>query len=144
VLLTDVNVLVHAFREDAPTHREQRQWLEDLVNGDEAFGYSDSVLSGFIRIVTHPRLFRTPSPLDAALTFTSEIRAQPHAVALAPGPRHWDIFVRLCRQVDARGNLVPDAFLAALAIESGSEFITTDHDFARFRGLRWRHPLETP
>jgi len=58
-----------------------------------------------------------------------------------PGPRHWEIFDRLCRAVDARGNLVPDAYLAALAVESGSEWITGDRDFSRFPGLRWRHPL---
>jgi hypothetical protein len=62
-------------------------------------------------------------------------------VTLAPGERHWDIFQRLCREVNAKGNLIPDAYLAALAIESGSEWITTDRDYARFPGLRWRHPL---
>ncbi len=59
----------------------------------------------------------------------------------APGPRHWEIFVRLCRAVRVKGNLVQDAYLAALAIESGSEWITTDRDYSRFPGLRWRHPL---
>jgi hypothetical protein len=58
-----------------------------------------------------------------------------------PGPRHWSIFARFCREIGARGNLVPDAFLAALAIEAGCEIITCDRDFARFTGLRWRHPL---
>jgi predicted nucleic acid-binding protein len=58
-----------------------------------------------------------------------------------PGPRHWKIFVDLCRATGARGNRVPDAYLAALAIESGSEWVTTDRDFARFEGLRWRYPL---
>jgi uncharacterized protein len=61
---------------------------------------------------------------------------------LAPGPRHWEIFVRLCAAAGVRGSLVPDAYLAALAIESGSEWITTDRDFRRFPGLRLRHPLE--
>jgi len=63
-------------------------------------------------------------------------------LSVQPGGRHWDIFTRLCRNVSARGNLVPDAYLAALAIESGSELITTDRDFSRFPSLRWRHPLE--
>ena len=60
---------------------------------------------------------------------------------IAPGPRHWGIFAGLCRTTGVRGNLVPDAYLAALAIESGSEWISTDRDYARFPGLRWRHPL---
>ena len=64
-----------------------------------------------------------------------------NAVTLAPGERHWDIFQRLCREANAKGNLIPDAYLAALAIESGAEWITTDRDYARFPGLRWRHPL---
>lgn len=61
---------------------------------------------------------------------------------MSPGERHWEIFTRLCRSARARGNLVPDAYLAALAIESGTEWITTDRDYARFPGLRWRHPLD--
>lgn len=81
-------------------------------------------------------------PLDAALRFVEGLRAQPNAVVVTPGHRHWEIFSRLCREVEAKGNLVADAYLAALAIESGSELITTDRHFARFRGLRWRHPLD--
>jgi len=75
------------------------------------------------------------------LAFADALRSQPNAVIVAPGPRHWEIFDRLCRHVEARGNLVPDAYLAALAIESGSEWITAVRDFSRFPGLRWRHPL---
>lgn len=101
------------------------------------------MLSGFLRIVTHPRVFSPPTPLRAALDFAEALRDQPNCVVLAPGPRHWEIFTGLCLQADARGNLVPDAYLAALAIESGSEWITTDRDYARFPGLRWRHPLES-
>jgi predicted nucleic acid-binding protein len=69
------------------------------------------------------------------------VRSGGGAVRVEPGPRHWDIFARLCTQNRARGNLVPDAYLAALAIESGSEWITTDGDYARFPGLNWRRPF---
>ena len=103
---------------------------------------SDSVLSGFLRIVTHPRVFDPPSPLAAALEFAHQVRSQPHCVHLAPGPRHWGIFTRLCKQAGAKGNMISDAYLAALAIETGSEWITTDRDYSRFAGLKWRHPLE--
>ena len=65
----------------------------------------------------------------------------PHCVTVHPGARHWRIFTRLCRESGATGNLVPDAFLAALALEHGCELVSNDADFARFRGLRWRHPL---
>ncbi|MEK7767726.1 MAG: PIN domain-containing protein, partial [bacterium] len=69
------------------------------------------------------------------------LRAEPQCVLASPGPRHWGLFMDLCRKADARGNLVPDAWLAALAIESGCELVTTDRDFARFPGLHWRLPL---
>jgi toxin-antitoxin system PIN domain toxin len=142
VRLADANVLVYAFREDAPGHAAHRGWLERVVASDEAFAVSDLVLSGFVRVVTHPRVFHPPTPLEDSLAFTAALRERANAVPVAPGPRHWAIFTRLCRAADTRGNLVPDAFLAALAIESGCELITTDRDFARFPGLRWRHPLE--
>jgi uncharacterized protein len=135
-----VNILVYAFQEDVPEHVRHREWLLGMVRSDEAYAVSDHVLSGFLRIVTHPRIFQPPAPIDAALAFANAFREQPNAVAIQPGSRHWEIFARLCRETGARGNLVPDAWLAALAIESGCEFITTDRDFGQFAGLRWRHP----
>jgi uncharacterized protein len=142
MILVDVNVLVYAHREDAPEHAAYRQWLEGVINGDQAYGYSDLVLSGFLRVVTHPRVFDPPSDLEAALAFAAVIRDQSNAVPIRPGARHWSIFEDLCRAARVRGNLVPDAYLAALAIESGSECITTDRDYSRFPGLKWRHPLD--
>ncbi|MFZ5875250.1 MAG: type II toxin-antitoxin system VapC family toxin [Nitrospirota bacterium] len=141
MVLIDVNVLVYAHRVDATGHDAIRTWLEDVVNGDHAYGISDLVLSGFVRIVTHPRVFDPPSQIAKALDFADEIRSQPHCVVVAPGARHWEIFTHLCRVAGAKGNLVADAYLAALAIESGCEWITTDRDYSRFPGLRWRHPL---
>jgi toxin-antitoxin system PIN domain toxin len=141
MLLVDVNILVYAYREDAPGHDLFRPWLQDLVDSDLAFGVSDLVLSGFLRVVTHPRVFDPPSPIEHAKGFAEVVRSRPNAVVVRPGVRHWDIFTRLCRTAGVKGNLVPDAYLAALAIESGSEWITTDRDYSRFPGLRWRHPL---
>ncbi len=140
--LIDVNVLVYAHREDAINHDAYRSWLEELIGSDQAYGMADMVLSSFLRIVTHPRVFNPPSELVAALAFVEEVRRQPNCVQFAPGPRHWEIFARLCQSVGAKGNLVPDAYLAALAIESGSQWIPTDRDFSRFPGLNWRHPLD--
>ena len=76
-----------------------------------------------------------------AREFVGRIRSGPNCGPVTPGERHWEIFVRLCEAAGAKGNLVPDAYLAALAIESGSEWISTDRDFSRFPELRWRHPL---
>jgi uncharacterized protein len=142
MVLADVNVLVYAYRKEHARHREFRNWLSGLVNGREAFAVSELVLSGVVRILTHPRVFAHPDPLDRALAFVNRLREVPHAVVVQPGPRHWDIFAGLCTQAQARGNLVPDAYLAALAIEHGCVFATTDRDYARFPGLRWKHPLQ--
>jgi len=141
VILVDVNVLLYAFRVDAPRHTEYRQWLIGNVLGTDTVGVSDLALSAVIRIATHPRIYRVPSTLTAALAFVREIRDHPATVSVTPGPRHWELFIRLCESTETRGNLVTDAYLAALAIESGCEWVPTDRDFARFPGLRWRHPL---
>ncbi len=142
MILADVNVLLYAFRADYRDHTRYRRWLEEAVSGPEPFGISTLVLSGFIRVLTHPRIHVEPSPLDEALDFTERLLQQPACVIVGPGPRHWSIFVSLCRQSRAGGNLVADAYLAALAIESGSEWVTTDRDYSRFPRLRWKHPFD--
>lgn len=139
--LLDVNVLLYAFREDVPTHEAYRSWLEDVVSSDEPFGVSDLVLSGFLRIATHPKVFDPPSPLEDALAFAEALRSQPNCLPVAPSSRHWEIFARLCRETDARGNRIPDTFLAALAIDSGCEWITGARGFQRYTGLRWSSPV---
>lgn len=141
MILPDVNVLVYAHREDAPGHAAYRDWLEALINSNQAYGYSELVLSGFLRVVTHPRIFNPPTDLSTAFAFIDIIRSQPNAVPITPGSRHWGIFKTLCQVANAKGNLIPDAYLAALAIGSGSEWVTTDRDYSRFPDLKWRHPL---
>ena len=140
MILPDVNVLVHAFRFDSLDHETCRAWLDSVVNGEARYGISPQVLSGVIRVTTHPKVFAQPSRLDEALHFCAVLLKQPGCVVIQPGERHWDIFARLCTDADARGNLVPDAWFAALAIESGCEWITLDRDFARFASLRWNVP----
>jgi toxin-antitoxin system PIN domain toxin len=143
VILCDVNILVFALRADSERHDEYADWLNArTVDSDEAFAVSDHVLSSVLRIVTNRRAFERPSTLDMALGFVEELRDLPNAVLVQPGPRHWGIFTGLCRKTNATGNLVPDAYFAALAIEHGCEWVTADRGFARFPGLRWRHPLD--
>ena len=132
--------MVAAHRAEAADHTLIRSWLERLINGASTFGVPSVVLSGFLRIVTHPGIFDEPATLHEALAFTEVIRSRASFVEVAPGPRHWSIFSSLCSAADARGNRVPDAYLAALAIESGSEWVTLDRGFARFPGLNWRLP----
>ncbi len=141
MILTDVNVLVYAHRKDADNHMHYRSWLSDVMQSPTSFGVTDLALSGFLRIVTHPKVFVDPSPSEVALAFANQIREQPNCVVIAAGERHWSIFNQLIRAVAAKGSLVPDAYFAALAIEAGAEWITTDRDDARFPGLKWRHPL---
>jgi toxin-antitoxin system PIN domain toxin len=142
VILIDVNVLVYAFDSGSIDHDRYRTWLELALAADEPVGLSDLVLSAFIRIVTHPRILVRPASIETAFRFANQVRGASAAVVVSPGDRRWSVFERLCRAAGARGNLTTDAFHAALAIEAGAEFITTDRDFSRFPGLRWRHPLD--
>jgi uncharacterized protein len=93
-----------------------------------------------VRITTGSRPFVVPSTLDEAFGFCRDLLDQPHARVIEPGDRHWDIFQRLCQSTETRGPRVTDAWLAALAIEHGCEWVTLDRDFARFPGLKWAAP----
>jgi toxin-antitoxin system PIN domain toxin len=141
MILIDVNVLVYAYREDSPNHPAFRNWLSDLINSGEPFGVAALALSGFLRITTHPKIFNPPSPPEDAWLFAEALLNQPTCSILMPGPRHWQIFRELCQTTRATGNLIPDAFFAAMAIEAECEWITTDGDFSLFPGLRWRRLL---
>ena len=138
MLLADVNVLIYAHRPESLRHAETRDWLIGVLGGDEPVGVSELVLSGFLRVVTNHRVYREPTPPEVALEFCNAVRGAPAALPVRAGPRHWEIFTALCRQVGARANVVPDAFHAALAIEHGATWVTTDRGFGRFPGLRWR------
>jgi len=134
VILFDINVLVYAHREDAPDHNVDLEWLREAMGSEAAYGVSDLVLSGFLRVVTHPRVFRVPSPMKIALAFTHALRERPNCVLISPGSRHWEIFTNLCRTAGVKGNLVTDAYLAALARAHGGRLLTLD------RGLAAAHP----
>jgi toxin-antitoxin system PIN domain toxin len=142
VLIFDVNVLVYAFRKDVEQHSEYRPWLERRLVGEEPVGISELALSGYVRTVTSYRTFREPTAPDEAFAFCAAVRHAPAAVSVRAGDRHWAIFEELCRTVQARANLVPDAYHAALAIEQGAIWVSADRDFAKFPGLRWQLPLE--
>jgi len=143
MVIPDVNVLVNAFRDDMSAHERSAAWLEDLVNGPGSYGMANRVIEGFIRIVTHPGAFKKPAPTAVAIEFAEVLTSRENCVRVDPGKRQWEIFIDLLRKTDASGNAVPDAWLAALAIESGSEWITWDKGFARFPGLKWSLPTAT-
>lgn len=141
MFLMDINILVYAHREDTIEHSLYREWLESIVNSDVPYGYSELVLSGFLRVVTHPRIFEVPSALSSAVRFANQVREPQNAVCLAPGPMHWKIFLGCTEQIDAKGNDIADAYHAALAMEWNCVWVTTDKGFKRFNGLKVRHPL---
>ena len=138
----DVNVLVGAFRSDATHHYLCRAWLDGAVSGREPLGLSELVLSGVLRVLTHPRIFHPPTPAEAAMAFVDAVLAQPDATPLRPGNGHWRIFRGLFAARRLTGNRVPDAYHAALAMEHGCEWVTLDHGFSMYPGLRCRNLLD--
>ena len=142
MLMPDVNVLIYAHRRDShDEHPAYAAWLESLATGDEPFALSVLSLAGVVRIVTNPKIFHRPSTLDEVFLFTSVLVGRPNARVLAPGRRHLEIWERLCRAANATGKLAADAQHAAMAIEHGCTWVSTDSDFDRFTELRWQHPL---
>jgi toxin-antitoxin system PIN domain toxin len=138
--MPDVNVLVYAHREETPAHRRYAAWLEKLAASPEPFALSELVLHGFVRVATNPRIFDPPSTVVQALRFLDALLERPGCCLIRPGREHWAVFRQLCADGELHGNLVADAAHAAVAIESGCEWVTADTDFARFAPLlRWKH-----
>jgi toxin-antitoxin system PIN domain toxin len=140
--LLDVNILVQAHREDADRHPAIRSWLEEALEDSEVVAISELALSGCLRVITHPKVFIDPTPLDQALEFVADFHDRENVLILGPGEQHWSIFMDLCHKAEARGNGIPDAYHAALAIEHRCRWQTLDRGFARFPGLDWENPLD--
>ena len=141
MILPDVNVLVHAYNLGSPRHAEARRWWERTLSEPAPVGLAWSVALGYIRIATHPGILANPLPAASACEHVESWLAQPQVALLHPGERHAAILFDLLRKLGTAGNLTTDAHLAALAIEHQAEVCSTDADFARFPGLRWRNPL---
>lgn len=141
MILPDVNVLVHAYRREADDHDRYAGWLADVVNGTEDLALVDGVLTGFVRIVTHPRAFADPAPTSEALTFVARLRSCPVARPVGATEAAWSRLEALAAgDRHVRGNIVPDAWLAALALTTGARVATADAGFARFPGVAWFDP----
>ena len=140
MFLPDLNVLLAAHRSDSPMHASCRDWLLAAYAGDEPFGICAPVLIGLVRILTHPRVFTPPDTHEQAFAFVHSLLAHPNALLLNPGRDQLRLFEDLCRGADACGDLVTDAYLAALAMEAGAVLVSSDRDFGRFAGLRWADP----
>ena len=138
--LPDTNVLVYAVDELSPHHDPAREWLAEALSGSETLAFAWSALIGFLRVATHPSLAEEPRSSDAVLDVIEGWLAQPPAVTVHPTDRHAAVLRDLLAPLGTAGSLVPDAHLAALAIEHGAELVSFDNDFSRFAGLRWVSP----
>jgi toxin-antitoxin system PIN domain toxin len=141
VILVDANLLVYAHVRDYEQHERARTWLDAQFGDGARVGLPWPSLLAFLRLVTNPRLFERPEPAASAWEQIEEWLDREGAWAPAPTARHREVLASLLSRVNVTGNLVPDAHLAALAIEHGLMVASADSDFARFPGLRWTNPL---
>ena len=142
--IIDLNLLLYAVNADGPRHDRAHAWLEDLLSSDELIGFPWSVLLGFLRISTNPRVFPQALRPDEAIGIIDSWLSLPNTRIATPGEGHWPILRRFLLDTGMAANLTTDAHLAAIAIETSSELLSTDADFARFPHLRWSNPLSVP
>jgi hypothetical protein len=141
VILLDANLLIYAYASRSSQHHAARRWLDERLNGMTRVGLPWPSLLAFLRLVTNPRVFSAPATTERAWRQVKAwLDARPVWIP-QPTERHADVLERLLDVTAARGNLVPDAHLAALAIEHGLILCSTDGDFARFPDLRFENPL---
>jgi hypothetical protein len=141
VILVDANLLVYAHVRSLPQHEPARTWLEERLNGPAPVGLPWPSLLAFVRIVSNPRVFARAEPVARAWRQVEEWLALAPVWIPAPGERHPELLGALLRESGMRAELVPDAHLAALALEHGLAVCSTDSDFARFSSVRWVNPL---
>lgn len=140
MILLDVNVVLAAHRADHPQHEAVRPWFDEVLARQLEISVPDEVWASFVRVATNRRIFSVPTPVADAFAFLRSVRAQPAHSVLRSGPRRLELFEQLCRDGQVSGDLVPDAYLAALAVENGCALASLDRDFARFTDLEWQQP----
>lgn len=142
MILPDVNVLVYAYRREAEDHDTYAAWLTRLVAGQDELALADHCLTGFLRIVTNARIFSDPTPTAEALTFVDRLRRARRGRPVTGTPATWDVLAEhIAQDRGVRGNLLPDAYLAALAVSHGCRLATADRGFARYPGLEFFDPV---
>lgn len=141
-MLLDANLLLYAVDADSKHNSAAAAWLDESLNGANRVGLPWQTIGAFLRIVTHPRATENPLTGSEAWGYVADWLAVP-VVWIPPATASTaQVYAAICAQADVTGNLVPDAQLAALAIEHGLELASADSDFQRFPGLRWINPLE--
>lgn len=138
--LLDVNVVLAAHRTDHPHYDVVGPWFGRLTSGDDQFWVPEVVWVSFVRVASHRRVFEVPTSLDDCFSFVRAVAGQPNHVDLVPSDRAIALFEGWCRDAEATGDLVPDAYLAALAADHACTLVSLDRDFARFDGLSWERP----
>jgi uncharacterized protein len=141
VRIPDLNLLIYAVDEQAVDHDAALSWWNATLSGGETVGLPWSVLLGFVRLTTSPRVMRDPMTSNEALDYIDRWLVQPATTVVEPTSRHASVLRDLLGRTGTAGNLVADAHLAALAIEHGAQLCSADRDFGRFRGLDWANPL---
>lgn len=140
-MLVDANLLLYAEDSTSPFHERATSWLTEVLNGEVRVGLPWLSLLAFARIRTHPRVYERPLTADQAWSRVEAWLAAPAAWVPQPTPSHATVLGSLLRRHHLVGPMVPDAHLAALAIEHGVVMCSADSDFARFTGLRWHNPV---
>jgi toxin-antitoxin system PIN domain toxin len=143
MILVDANLLFYAEDSLSDKHAEAKAWWERILSGGEPVGLAWITCLAYIRIFTNPRAVQYPLPMSEATKSVDGWLAQPVVQIISPTDRFWDLFQKLLIDTQAVANLSSDAYLAALAIENDCVLCSTDADFSRFPGLRWRNPLQT-
>lgn len=143
MIFPDVNILVYAHDETSKHHAAARNWWDGCLNGSQMISLSWVVLLGLVRLLTNPRVFQNPYPPPELLAILDQWLAQPHVRIVHPPDSHFTRWAGLIKHIGTAGNLTTDAHLAALAIERGLILHSTDADFARFPGLKWKNPIES-
>lgn len=141
MILPDLNLLLYAYNSEARRHDAAKTWWKSQLNGSTAVGLAWVTALGFVRLTTHRQVMTNPLPVAAACAHVRSWLAHPNVSILHPGERHAEILFGLLETLGAAGNLTTDAHVAALAIEHQAELHSTDADFGRFSGLRWRNPI---
>lgn len=142
MIIPDINLLVYAYNADSPEHTRAKEWWEKTVNSTQTIiALPSAVVLGFIRIMTHPRVFPQPLDPENAVSHTQSWLEMPNVELLTPGPRHFEILKHLFKTIGTAGPLTTDAHIAAFAVETGAVVYSNDTDFLRFPGIRIENPL---
>lgn len=141
MIVPDVNLLIYAYDRSSGFHPRAKQWWEQCLSGSEVIGIAWVAALGFLRLITNPRVFENPMPVRMATGIVQSWLVRPQVQMIQAGSPHADILFPLLNQLGTAANLTTDAHLAALSIEYQAILHTTDTDFARFPGLRWKNPL---